>query len=535
MKIDFDIYTDAINLIKEDKNGKFPYDKIPGTTIEDGNFYFNVGEDEATWNAYEWNPPQYTKLNVIYDWSRWIDIEEITEKPQDDLMFERMYMVSATNPGLPEDRIQTSFYNGKKEKRHYPSGWSLDWPNQKCWVIKRALLRVPQDKAITQPDADAMEKPTWEEMDKAIKTVHIINDHKAIDQKWWHAVEHRDRIRRDITDNSLIAHSLGRTYVGEGLDHMTGILQAVEQSTQGGQILGPIILRDDQHVSKSLWLQGQARDLLNEVARRENVTESAHNKIIKPIKDAWAQASDESKEWIDRLEHINTYDDLMENYQVNLKAEIAKYDPNALPDDLPTLKKVYEERIEGHALGHAKTMRGVLTQQGIDLPPSCNDEANALQKVSVESVKGHILVNIATTKEEAKTAYDNALSAISSVWPLNTPLWIIEGTQYDARPASPIDITGTSITIEAYHPSALDAANNEDIVKADIFSLAQKIVDDVPGSIGLALTSRTATNPKAGKATYTPQSVSSGDLIRFVFQSRNLCGPSEITVNLTIA
>ena len=395
---------------------------------------------------------------------------------------------------------------------------------------------------------DASEKPTWKEIIDAHKHVRI--EGLKSDTEYLLNTDFQDfgvpdtpkTVRKKLADSETIIVDGLETHIHGGVDRMTALINMVEDANEANTHIPYIHMRNAENQPIQIYTQRKTRKILNAVSQRRNIVESAHNKIMKEyqniadkIDGIEREPSPNQPPTLDqRLEYAEQAKEYIDNYATHLQAAINDYDPNALPDDLPTLKEVYQERIESHALGHSKFMRGVLTQQGIDLPPSCNDEANALQKVSVESVKGHILVNLATTNEEATTAYDNALAAISSVWPLNTPTWNIEGTEYVARPADSVDITGTSITIEGYHPTVLDAANNEDLVKVKIASQAQKIVNDVPGPVGLSLTSRTAENPKGSKVTYTPQGVQSGDLVRFIFTGRNLCGPSEITVNLTI-
>ena len=433
---------------------------------------------------------------------------------------------------------------------HIPTSHNLhDFPyvelgNEEAWDNYR--WNPPQYSHYTDV-SDASAKPTWEEIVNAHKHVRI-NDLKLYARYVINAdtIDHQTtpkEVRENIANASSINIDRETLEIHGGVDRMNGLINMVEDANEANTHIPYIHMRNNENQPIQIYTQRKTRKILNAVSQRKNIVESAHNKVMKEyqniadkIDGIEREPSPNQPPTLDqRLEYAEQAKEYIDNYATHLNAAINNYDPAALPDDLPTLKEVYQERIESHALGHSKVMRGVLTQQGIDLPPSCNDEANALQKVSVESVKGHILVNLATTNEEAATAYDNALAAISSVWPLNTPIWNIEGTEYVARPADSVDITGTSITIEGYHPAVLDAANNEDLVKVEIASQAEKIINDVPGAVGLSLTSRTATNPKGSKVTYTPQGVESGNLVRFVFTGRNLCGPSQITVNLTIS
>ena len=439
---------------------------------------------------------------------------------------------------------------------HLPTGHNLhDFPyvdlgNKTAWDNYR--WNPPQYSHYTDI-SDASAKPTWKEIIAAHKYVRIeelkISTEYLIGADFDRLQITPKEARSNIADSSSITVDNRTVEIHGGIDRMTALINMVEDANEASTHIPYIVMRNENNNPIRIYTQEKIRKILQAISERKNRVESAHNlvmqryQIIADARDGLnasgrggltpEEAAEEQLN--NRLEAAIKAKEFIDNYPQHLNSELAKYNHNDLPYDLPTLKEVYQERIESHALGHSKVMRGVLTQQGIDLPPSCNDEANALQKVSVESVKGHILVNLATTNEEAATAYDNALAAISSVWPLNTPIWNIEGTEYVARPADSVDIMGTSITIEGYHPAVLDAANNEDLVKVEIASQAEKIINDVPGAVGLSLTSRTATNPKGSKVTYTPQGVESGNLVRFVFTGRNLCGPSQITVNLTIS
>ena len=403
------------------------------------------------------------------------------------------------------------------------------------WLSQRVSeVKQEQQESFEEPDAPAQDLRVVELENKTnFANDAFFNNFVGLNYQFNGSYE-PSYIRDQLSGGQTVNIDGVETHVHGGVSRMTGLISMVEDANESGEVIPLVVMRDENNNPIEIHTQEEIRPILNKVRQRKNIVESAHNKVMKMYQDVVDRRDDENADIDDRLLAADQGLQLLRDYRNLLQTEIDNYDSGALPDDLNKLKMIYQERIEAHALGHTKKVRGVLTQQGIDLPASCVDEANALQKVSVESVKGHITVDLATTNEEATTAYNNAISAIDSIWPLNTPLWKIEGTSYVARPSVAVALTESSITIEAFHPPVLDAANNDDLVKVKIASQAQKIVNDVPGPVGLSLTSRTAENPKGSKVTYTPQGVQSGDLVRFIFTGRNLCGPSEITVNLTI-
>ena len=56
-------FGDAWGYLRDHEGLRVPYDLFPGGSRPGAGVYYNVGSDEATWNAYQWNPPQ----NGSYD------------------------------------------------------------------------------------------------------------------------------------------------------------------------------------------------------------------------------------------------------------------------------------------------------------------------------------------------------------------------------------------------------------------------------------------------------------------------------------
>ena len=342
-------------------------------------------------------------------------------------------------------------------------------------------------------------------------------------------------IRQNLSGGQTVNVNGVETHIHGGFDRMTGLVSMVEDANESGNHIPLVVMRDEDNEPIRLYTQEGIRPILDAVRQRKNIVESAHNlvmqgyhRILKKIDNTSATLGARNAAADEGLEFLR-------NYASNLETAIERYDPVALPSGIPERKEVYRERLESHALGHAKTLRGVLTQQGIDLAPSCTDEADALRKVAVETVKGHILIEGAATNAESDAAYSAAVAAISEVHALNTPTWNIGGTDYPAFPSSPVEISGNSLVIEARHPVSLDPANNADLVKV-MLQLRSTVKRGSDAGVALAQTSVTTTTPKAARTQYTFHSgtVQTGDVIEFRFRARNLCGYSDIQINLTV-
>lgn len=235
--------------------------------------------------------------------------------------------------------------------------------------------------------------------------------------------------------------------MGDGLDHMTGLLQMVEQANIAGDLIPHIVLRDSNNKSKSIHTQEQIRQVLEVVAERENRVESAHNTVMQGYQEIASIRDDESKTLDDREKAAKQAREYARMYRKHLEAAIKAYDPDALPTDLPILKQVLQERLEANALARTKEIKGVLTQQGVDLPQSCLDEGEALEKVSMQQRLGAMNIRMAATTEAATNAYDSAVEEIGKASPLNTPVWVNE----NGAPVTNFEFTGNT-TLIARHP-----------------------------------------------------------------------------------
>ena len=508
---------------------------------------FNVGQSKEVWDSYQWNPPQFLQEGVIWAWKDWGQNnhnvpkhaywtnEPVRYTPQNPEVsiweFQYAYKrgTEDVRPPAPRSEAQPVVVpNGDRfgiEHLEIPPGWQEEWPGVPCWSVFRFIAKIRESEAISGVDPDAFAKPTWDELQAALK---LLNDQdKFHDLKMEHHItDESEKVKRRITENAVLG-GLGKLHVGNGLDHMTGLIQMVEQSNISGSRIPAIVLRDENHKPKSLYLQSQVRDLLAEVTERENIVESAHNRIIGPIFEKHDSAFDETKTWAERLALMEEYATMVENYETLLEAEMEKVTPDALPEDLATYRLVHIERLEAKANERIKYMKGVLTQQGIDLDPSCDDEADAIRKVSVASRLGSHAVANAQSKEDAAAAYDEAVKAINETTPLNTPVWNIGGVEVaTSNPKDPFEVSGTGILISADHPA------NTDIPGRCAMGIPK--ARDKTTRAPVALSQTISRKGETGiQIMITPVGRSTGDVTMIETTARNLCGPSMVTVELT--
>lgn len=567
--------------------GVLGYDRRePDTLIFVGYPRVPIYRNKQSWDSYQWNPPQYLVAGTVADWDNWstlsgpdyVSVEPSPEKNQHTDLWTMQFAYQ-----VGDDSIRPDVPQSPKPKQEHgsgilttglyidvPDGWTEDWPGTACWMIKRWVMRVPPSLGIST-DPAAMEKPSWDEMVDTLKLLNIQDEYYDVRRSHDHVIT-ADETKRQITDRSLLAALSGQIYVGGGLDHMTGLLQMVEQATEAGARMPPVELRDEQHRPKMVYRQSQVRELLAKVAERENVVESAHNRIIRQIIDKWNAAEDETRTWSDRLDDMNDYADLVENYEVLLKAEMAKYDPDALPDDLDELKAVLIERLEAAAMARTKYLKKAATQQGIDRGASCADEDRAVQAVAREAVLGTMQIKRAdddiwrraagtwakvtapddlpvdtssiqhsgdqapadalgadgewylqlTGAGRATAAYTAAQAKIGAVVAANTPTWRIAATEHPANPAADIELTASHVDVIARQPAGVDGDVAATVTADKPISLTRY----TPGDVSLATSEVMRISASSA--------VAAGDVVTIELKAENLCGPSSVTVKLTI-
>ena len=575
----------AIYYLKDASGKDFPGGVVPGLRGRTGTVGSNpatvfvsldavhIAENQATWEAYGWNPPEYRKRGAIstwYPWSRDSGPEKINEEPDPEVSqfnpnarVQFAYKVAPMKPQIPEspaDEIYNFRWNLSPAPPGIPDGWTIAWPGEPCWMIRRWVSDVPEDLALPA-DPAAMKKPTWQELVDTVTLLDQQDEYYQLRREHDHETE-ADAVKRRITDKALLDVLGGLTYVGDGLDHMTGLLQMVEQATMAGAALPLIELRDENHNLKKYHLQSQLRKLLVRTSERENVVECCHNRVIKPIIDKWKAAEDETRKWPDRLDNMNDYADLVENYETLLKAEMERFDPDELPEDLPELREKYIEMLEGVATGHQQWVKGALTQQAIDNWAACVEVDQALQEISLECAAGSIAIanvrdriwkkvsgkwevanprtgrvdhegddeptadigsegehyrQINTGQDIAKAAYEKAVQAIRAVSPINVP----EITYA---------VSGRKVTIRAEHPDTDPPIRGQ--VTIDSSGIGSTDGSNIVGKINAVTVGPSReSDPIISRYEFADDY---GGKIRIKLTARNVCGPAEIVLNLKV-
>jgi len=351
-------------------------------------------------------------------------------------------------------------------------------------------------------------KPTWDEIVDAHRKLKLLDTSEADN-----ALAVTPDYRSVLTDASAVTVGPDSIHVGEGLDHMTGLADMARASALAGAHLPHIVMRDGDQNAHSVHLVGRLEDILDATRRRENVVESAHNVVMERYHAQARIRDDETADLDDREAAAAKALEIAKNYKAHLEAEIAAYDPDALPSDLGELKAVYIERLEAAANRRVKWFKGVLTQQGVDLDPSCDDEADAIRKVVIAVRHGTGEVNDAGDKAKAKAAFDAAVARIEAVTPLNVPVVTHA-------------IAGRVVTVTAAHPTGETIPGK---VRIEGWSVKGAAVDKVQAKTTLA-----TSDTSAAKLALTFAADVTGS-VTITVAARNLCGPVSYKATVTLS
>ena len=295
-------------------------------------------------------------------------------------------------------------------------------------------------------------------------------------------------------------------HTGAGLGHMTGLLQMVEHSNTAGQNIPKIVLRNTKGNTNTIHSQTDIRTILEIVANNENIIESCHNEVMSEHQKETLKWQDSSLPFETRKVAAEAARQILINYKTLLQNKIANFDPEALPTELPELKAVLIERLEATALKHIKYLRGVSTQQGIDLPATCPESATAEQSIASFVYKGALLINRAEDVATAKRFADLYKGNIRKVKVANSPFFTL--LSQSAPLGSLHSVRGRSVSLlvkqlSTQPPDALQVA----VAK------------------GAATLSLDKTAPHQLKITLTATTAGSVEL-----EARNLCGPTKQVV-----
>jgi len=307
---------------------------------------------------------------------------------------------------------------------------------------------------IEEPDPDASEQPSWADISVALRETAIIDTR---DQAERTIREASDEHRRRLTDEDTLETPVGTLHVGDGLDHMTGLLQIAENANEAGRHMPRVVMRhpaggSDANVAV-IQTQAKLRGMLERLADRENLVESAHNQIMRNF-ETFVWQRDNAALTLEQREHsAHQAQEIARNYGLHLDGWITHF--RETRDDLPTdpdeLREVYLERIEADALRLTTAIRDTVTRQGNALDPSCDDEAGATREVSRLRKLGAIALANAATADALKAAYDDAVAAMSKVRARNVPVWQ-DGSGKALGDALELEIA-KPLSIRALHPA----------------------------------------------------------------------------------
>ena len=410
------------------------------------------------------------------------------------------------------------------EPGSYPGG---DLGGHNDWLTSRAKWEAyqwnpPQNHVEFWPDPDpsASLKPTWDDIVLYARHTALGDLIAELDQLLRANAGLRDKIAREIVVNV----AGGPTGIGRGFDHLTSLVHLVEHGNHAGEYFPHVQMRRLDGTLAPLYLQREARAVLAPAALYKNQIESAHNALASEYLLLEKVARDKTKPLEEREVAAAKSLALRKAYPGKLKAAAENFDPYKLPDTLEARRGKRLEMLEADAMRHVIHLKGVVSQQGADLPPSCNDEADALQAVASAQRLGFIAIIGATDIAAVDAAYNAAKAKIEAVQALHVP------ELFDAAG----DPVTAEIAVEQAGPVKLEARQpaGQDIPGAVAVTVA------VPGYVAGAFTSvaeeldQDGGFARATIALSAPENA--GDTAEYRVEARNLCGPARaLTVKIT--
>ena len=351
---------------------------------------------------------------------------------------------------------------------------------------------------------------------------------------------------------------IGNIHADVSMEHMESLIHIASESASAGALPGRSILRDaDQKGSvHELWSTGSRLTLLNELAVKADVIESAYNTLraeYDVLAEKWEDPTGGLPSTATEDEILSAREEAYEKVAAFMRPEnlhprhqkllstLAESSEDT-PSDLPTLRTVLTERLEAAATGHQKTIKGALSQQAIDNWAACVDMDEALADISRECVLASIEIERAASVGDAKAAYDTGVAAIRSVTAANSPHWTVAwgDESHDVNDPFPTpghtaaaweNVPGSAVTVRARHPEQLVG---DPIPGNCSISPLSNVVDASTGArVPFTQILRTPSTP-AGSHEVTirvPSTVT--DPVTVTVKSRNICGPSTITFTLT--
>ena len=477
-------------------------------------------------------------------------------------------------PGDKRPMVKTEILDGRIETTNLSPKTEAEWNN---YVYNPPQFFVHPEPLEFDDRADVRTKPTWDELQHAF--ADALAEEKIHSGRWVarDKLIAVDGVRARLTDHTPVSVEGRDMHVGEGINHMVGLIQLAETATSAGGVLPHVVLRDATHQVRSIWLNSDIRSLIQALAERENRVESAHNAAIGRYHTLVAIRDDETRSLAARAEASDEALDFLDNYETHLAAALAAYDPDVVPKDLETLRQWYIERLEAVAMARVKEIKGAKSQQGVDLSGTCNDQDVALRAIAAECAAGSIEIaaaaddiwlkqsgtwNIVTHPSllpaseehegdeepaaslgadgeyyrqltgfsEAKEAFDTAVSKINVVAALHIPVWEIavtgETNTHHAN-GETVTLAGVKhVVVSCHQPTAFTEKGNvsQSIPKATYDDGTQANL------VGVGL-HRPGRNSKSHSAVVFLEPTET-KTVTLEFTGRNICGDSRLTVRI---
>ena len=146
---------------------RLPYGLLPGS-YPGG--IVEVAADEAAWDAYTWNPPQYMRTGTVCRIGPWRALRLVPHPRNPGALYNEVaYLdadLSARPPALPDLPPPTG-------ADALPAGWGALPGSFPAWSVARLVWRVPAARALDEPDPDAASKPTWAALVEAERAARL--------------------------------------------------------------------------------------------------------------------------------------------------------------------------------------------------------------------------------------------------------------------------------------------------------------------------------------------------------------------------
>ena len=193
-----------------------------------------------------------------------------------------------------------------------------------------------------------------------------------------------------------------------------------------------------------------------------------------------------------------------------------------IPEDLDRAKGVLIERLEAHAMGRIKFLRGAVSQQRIDMQAACNDMETDEKSIALEEMVAQLEIMAAETVEEAKKEFDLGVLKINAVKAGRVPEFF-NAADNEKFIVPVVTLNVATLTVLAKQPP---------MPQGRVAMVAQALPVFVEGSpLPFAATATVSKVPDKtdSKAVLVVQAGTAG---RFKLRAGNICGFTEIEIIL---